>query len=137
MSENRTRSKFDLDLAAGEARESALVKALQRCCLEHKQDVAHRRTGNLAFEIRQGDGRVGKGRPSGIAVTEADWWGVEFGPDAWLVMRTSRLKDFVRLYARDQRARLICGDNQNENVLVPMQELIHHLSADALDEDAA
>lgn len=124
MAEKLARGGWDLDLAHGVAREGAFVEAIRQARVEHKSDGKTRSTGNVAFEIRQGSTEKGKGNPSGIATTEAEWWAVEFDDDRWLVMRTSLLKEVVReVYAKN--GSVMGGDfNRYENVLVSLQRLV-------------
>jgi len=112
------RSGFDMDLAHGEARETAFVKALTQCTVEHKCDDWAPSTGNVAIEISQ------KGRPSGIMVTTAQWWALEVQDDTWIVVRTSVLKSAVQ-EAKVRGFVKMAGDFQKyENVLVPVEWLI-------------
>lgn len=62
---------FDVDLRYGQAREDALVQVFLRSRVEVKSDRQAARTGNVFVEFKQ------KGRPSGLAVTMADWWAFE------------------------------------------------------------
>jgi hypothetical protein len=114
MSDGLAREGFDMDLAHGEARETAFVQALQSCHVEHKSDQKVRVTGNVFVEYRQ------KGRPSGIATTEAEWYAIEYADDAWIVVRTSLLKALARRAPKRHG-----GDfNQYEGALVPITHLI-------------
>lgn len=90
MSEGPAREGFDLDLAFGKERELAFVKALRSCHVECKSDQAVRRTGNVFIETHQ------HGRPSGINVTTAEWWAIEYADDCWLVIRTSLLRALAK-----------------------------------------
>src|SRR4051812_20991792 len=92
MTEGIARNGFDVDLTFGEARETAFVHALTDCHVECKSDQKARVTGNVAIEIRQGAIDRGRGRPSGLSVSTARYWAIEYEDDCWLVMRTSMLK---------------------------------------------
>ena len=93
---------------------------LGEATVEVKSDAIARRTGNLFIEYRQ------KGRPSGISVTEADYWAFEYDDDCWLVVPTDRLREVARgIYANHPERRRRGGDfNQYEGVLVPIHQLI-------------
>lgn len=124
MAQGLAREGFDLDLAYGEARETAFTHALLDCHVECKSQQKTRVTGNVAIEIRQGSPKPGHGRESGIAVTTAKWWALEYEDDCWLVIRTSLLKAKVDAAIRMGRVRM-CGDgNRYENVLVPIDWLV-------------
>jgi hypothetical protein len=118
MAEGIAREGFDIDLRHGLAREDALVDVFLKAKVEHKCDEKARRTGNLFIEYRQ------KGRPSGIAVTAADWWAFEFDDETWLIVPTEKLKRLARLaYQQNRRAK--GGDNNlYEGVLLPTEWLV-------------
>ncbi len=118
MAEGIAREGFDIDLRHGLAREDALVDVFLKAKVEHKCDEKARRTGNLFIEYRQ------KGRPSGIAVTTADWWAFEFDDETWLIVPTEKLKRLARLaYQQNRRAK--GGDNNlYEGVLLPTEWLV-------------
>ncbi len=116
--------KFDIDLAFGEARESALVEAMRRCRVECKSDQKAKVTGNVAVEMRQGSTEIGKGNPSGISLTEAEWWAIEYDDGCWIVVPTPLMKQLARRAAQSGRRRM-CGDgNRFECALVPVEWLI-------------
>lgn len=110
--------KFDKDLRDGEAREDAFVHVLLKAKVEHKHDRKCEETGNLAIEYEQvcSDGQT---RPSGIAITEADWYAIEFAPDTWVLIPIERLKHLTRRAIREKRARWIGDEDNHHNALVP------------------
>lgn len=118
------RSKWDVDLAFGQSRESAFVGAITDAKVEIKSDRWTRKSGNVAFEIRQGSAEKGQGRPSGIAITEAPWWAVEYADDCWLVVRTSLAKALVNRAVEQFGTRMLGDRGQYENVLVPVEWFI-------------
>ena len=124
MSDGIARSGFDADLVFGEARESAFVEAVRKARVKMKSDQKARSTGNVFIEIRQGSPIKGEGRPSGISVTEAEWWCIEYEDDCWLTVRTSLLKALVGR-AKALRGTKMAGDrNRFEGVLVPVEWFI-------------
>ena len=121
MTEGLSRSGFDIDLREGEDRESAFVKALREVgyLVEHKSDHLARKTGKVFIEYRQ------KGRPSGINVTTAHFWAIEFDANAWVVIETDRLRWLARKAWQDPLNRKTGGDhNLYEGVTVPVAELV-------------
>ena len=120
MSDGIARSGFDIDLRHGKSREDAFAHVLQGATVEVKSDGACRRTGNLFVEYRQ------KGRPSGIAVTTADYWAFEYFDDCWLLIPTERLRAVARRVWRDHHGRRQRGGdfNRYEGVLVPIAWLL-------------
>jgi hypothetical protein len=122
MSEGLARQGFDLDLNHGEARESAFVKALTNCHVECKADQKARSTGNVCIETHQ------RGRPSGINVTTANVWAIEYADDCWVVIRTSLLKMLVRRARADNRTTMGGDFNAFRLVLVPIPWLFNPLT---------
>lgn len=116
--------KFDVDLSYGEARESAFVDALRRCRVECKSDRKAKVTGNIAVEFRQGSTKRGKGSPSGIALSESEWWATEYDDGCWLVVPTPLMKQLARRAIDVGRVKM-CGDGDRfECALVPVEWLI-------------
>jgi hypothetical protein len=113
------RPGWDVAAHIGDLAETEFVTALRLAHVESKADKECRRTGNVAIEIRQGHPDKGQGRLSGISVTTAEWWAIEYADDCWLVMRTSLLKAIVRS-VKARHGTVMGGDNHNELVLVPL-----------------
>lgn len=114
-----SKEAFDISLAYGGIREQAFANILFKATVECKSDRICRRTGNVFIEYKQ------RGRPSGIAVTEAEFWAIEFDSDCWIVIPVDRLKAVCRwFYKQHPELRRSGGDNENEGVLIPLSELI-------------
>lgn len=120
-----TFSDFDFrnDLAFGQWKETELRNALENKTFECKADRKQRETGNVFIEYQQ------RGRPSGIAITKADFYAIEFADDCWILIPTPRLKEITRQVMRERRAMgkqmgTRGGDNENVGVLVPITRLI-------------
>ena len=118
MTTGLARSGFDLDLRHGEAREDALVYILLKARVECKSDSQCKTTGNVFLEYKL------KGKPSGLSVTTADWWAIEYDTDSWLIMPTWRLKEAAKkAYKAGKVVR--GGDcDQSEGVLIPIEWLV-------------
>lgn len=101
-------------LELGEAKQTAFVTALRDCAVEMKCDQQCRRTGFVFVEYQQ------RGRPSGIATSEARWYAVEVEDDVWVVLRTAALKALAR-QALKERGAIKGGDNENVGALVPVE----------------
>lgn len=117
MAQGVARSGFDLDLAHGEAREGALGRILSLRYgdrIEVKSDGKARSTGNLFVEFRQ------KGRPSGIAVTEAEWWSTEVYDDVWIILPTVVLKRLASRAYHEGRTKLGGDGDLYEGILIPV-----------------
>lgn len=120
------REGFDLDLKHGQARENAfgtmmLEARATRITIECKSDGKAKDTGNVFIEFRQ------RGRPSGIATTQSDFYAIEIDFEHWVVIPTSKLKVICRdvLKRYPERGRVRGGDfKQYEGVLVKLTELV-------------
>lgn len=110
---------FDIDLMEGKERERAFAKVMLGSLVEHKRDHIAVESGNVAIEYEQ-KMRDGKIVPSGIAITEADWWAVEFRPDCWTIAPTEYVKELARAAIKQGRHKWIGdGPNNHHNALVP------------------
>ena len=115
-------SKFDIDLSWGQIFEKKLENILRNKKIEVKteRDI-WKVSGNIAIEYQY------KGRMSGIAVTQAEWWAhiLQDNEDikCILLMPTEELKRVARKHLLDKK--VIGGDNNNSKmVLVPIHELM-------------
>ena len=119
------RSAFDKDLRVGEAREDAFVHVLLRSRVEHKRDKRCTEwtdgkppTGNLCIEYQQSDGNGGK-KKSGIAVSQAGSWAIEYRAEHWLIVPIETVKQLARRAISEGKIR-DAGDNGNVSALVPI-----------------
>lgn len=120
MTNGPARAGFDLDLRHGQLREGALAEILSLRYgdrIEVKSDGRCRRTGRLFVEYEQ------KGRPSGIATTDAEWWAFEYYDDCWLVIPTIVLRRLARRALRAGLTALGGDDNLYRGALVPLDWL--------------
>ena len=123
MADGLARAGFDIDLKDGLAREDAFAHVLMRANVDwtkikHKSDQVARRTGNLFVEFRE------KGRPSGIATTEADLWAVEFDDNCWSIIPTAKMKQYAK-EAIWQGKVTEGGDRNNcTGALIPIQWIV-------------
>ena len=90
----KDRKKFDLDLKYGQVREKIVADMLQDKKIEVKSERGMwLKTGNIAIEYES------YGKPSGISVTESDYWFHNLCVDeevyATLVFKTDMLKRIV------------------------------------------
>lgn len=126
MADGIAREGFDRDLAYGKAKESEFVDAISNARVEIKSDqraVRNRPTGNVAIEYMQ------KGRPSGINVTTAGWWAIEFDEGKWIVVQTALLKRYAHKAYREGRVGPAGDYNQYENAFVPLSWLLKEAPA--------
>tara|TARA_R100000234_G_C4958443_1_gene160662 strand:+ start:469 stop:876 length:408 start_codon:yes stop_codon:yes gene_type:complete len=90
----KDRKKFDIDLEYGQVREKLVADMLQDKKIEVKSERDKwQKTGNIAIEYEC------YGKPSGISVTEADYWfhNLCIGDDTFctLVFKVDNLKKLI------------------------------------------
>ena len=115
-------NKFDIDLQYGQVREEELSDILQNQKIEVKTERDKwKETGNICIEFSC------RGKPSGIAVTEAKWWVhvLADGDDTscMLMFPTEKLKEIARKYYAN--GKIVDGgdDNLSKMVLLPLKEI--------------
>ncbi len=117
--DKKNRSKFDLDLAYGTIQEKKVADMLQNSKIEVKTERGMWiKTGNIAVEYEC------YGKPSGINVTEADYWfhNLNVGTNTYctLVFRTDVLKELCKGSKKSVQG----GDNYAARMhLLPLQDL--------------
>ena len=81
-------------------------------------------TGNMAIEITY------RGKPSGISITDAEWWCHLFTIDGNIkfivMMKVKELKDRIKELAKQKLIKIVKGgdDMESEIVLVPIDILV-------------
>lgn len=113
---------FKFDLSRGKIGEEHLAKILEDKTLEVKTDSWIAKTQNIAVEYES------RGKPSGIATTEADYWVFVFdgryNKEVILIMDTERLKKIARGYHSRGSIKKMGDNNTSVAVLIPLCELI-------------
>ena len=121
-------NKFDVDLQYGQEGEKWLVwLGTDQAKVEVKTERdTWAETGNAVFEYQS------RGKPSGVAVTEADYWIHIFKEKEQAVMcfmfRVIELKEFLRLVFKNPskyNARICNGGDNNTSsvILLPIAQL--------------
>jgi len=123
--------RFDIDLVKGQAAENTMANILLAEAggkVEVKSERLHwNTTGNVAIEYRY------RGKPSGIATTEADFWALMFYADDEalvfsLVIAVGVLKTICRTYYKDLARHKAGGDDrQSMMLLIPIVDLVKQL----------
>ena len=81
-------------------------------------------TGNMAVEI------TCRGKPSGISITDAEWWCHLFTIDGNIkfivMMKVTELKDRIKELAKLKLIKIVKGgdDMESEIILVPVDRLV-------------
>ena len=116
-------SDFKYDLIFGQKGEKLVDDIFHNKKIEVKRDSWVGRTGNIAIEY------TSRGKPSGIAVTEADYWIIIFSKEykdkLMLVIETKRLKEVARRYGRLGYRKDMGDNNSSQSVLIPIKELFN------------
>ncbi len=119
---------FRYDLQIGKEGESLVHKILSGKKLEVKRDSWTGRTGNLAIEFES------RGKPSGIATTEADYWvfvlSGQYEDKVIIIIETTRLKNVARKYYMDGRTKKMGDSNTSIAVLIPLVEISNFIVDD-------
>lgn len=114
-------SDFKFDLELGQKMEHGLADILANKRIEAKSDYIAHRTGNIAIEYEC------RGKPSGIAVTEADYYAyiIPCAPlkNIILLMEVGNLKNISRLYYAQNKIKSMGDSNLSKSVLIPIQDL--------------
>ena len=115
---------FDVDLREGQAREDALVHVFLRAKVEVKRDRRARTSGKVFIEFHDHQKTGGRGGPSGLNITTAHYWALEYDDHCWVIVPTERLKALCDRAAYE-RGTVRGGDyDRSEGVLIPLQWLV-------------
>jgi hypothetical protein len=115
---SKTQKNFDIDIEYGRQGENYLLDILETKRIEVKTDRIAHITGNVAVEYRY------KGRPSGIATTEADYWAFLLYDMITIIMvPTDKLKSIARAKYKQDQITLGGDENASEMILIPINEL--------------
>lgn len=118
-------NKFDLDLKFGKNREDFVASLLNenRAKIEVKSERDWwSRTGNIAIEVEC------NGKPSGLTVTQADYWFhiLTKGKSnvAMLMFETDKLRKIVKKFNKPEYTKMIGDRNASKCILIPLTELM-------------
>jgi hypothetical protein len=119
--------KFDLQLSQALIAERRLADIFATAAIEKielkTETWQWEQTGNICIEYRQ------NGEPSGIAITEADYWVHELRRDGqtlcYLMFSVARLKELARKAFAEGRRHEGGGDGGRFcNVLIPLSDIL-------------
>ena len=110
-------SDFRYDLKVGVDAENEFASILENSLVEVKYDLQVGNTGNLFVEFES------RGKPSGLATTEALWWVFKISETLYITVDVDDLKEICRkVYAED--GYIEGGDwNSSKGVLLPVRNL--------------
>lgn len=111
-------SNFKYDLEVGVVKEKELGKILSEKKIEIKYDLKALKTGNVYVEYES------RGKPSGIATTEAEFYCFAIG-DTYHLIPTDRLKEKCRKILKETPNRNALGGDSNtsKGILLPIKDL--------------
>lgn len=109
---------FRYDLLVGQGAENFLGKLLADKKLEVKLDKIAPKTGNVFVEF------YSRGKPSGLATTEADYWCFVIEGVGAFIISTERLKAIARTCLAEGREKRGGDNNTSRGVLIPTRKLI-------------
>jgi len=117
LSEGKT--NWDIDLAYGKVAEKSLADILTSKKVEVKADRKVTDTGNIVIEY------CFNGKPSGIAITEADYWAFFIGESKQCIflIDIEHLKELARIYYK--MGSIVKGGDFNaaDMVKIPLHEI--------------
>ena len=111
-------SDFRYDLKVGQLEEKWLADLLQSKTLEVKRDFKASQTGRVFVEF------FCRGKPSGIATTEADHWAFILKEGIVIILPTKRLKELVE--EAQEKGKTISGGDSNvsQGALIKLERLV-------------
>ena len=113
--------RFDLDLQYGQVFEKKVADMLQNSKIEVKTERdMWKLTGNIAIEFES------RGKPSGIATTEADYWFHNLAKGDEIVMTLVFPVAKLRYYIGDNMPRMVRGGDNNTSrmYLISLTDLV-------------
>lgn len=112
---------FEYDLKFGQEGEGIIADLFENKKIEVKRDNWVGRTGNIAIEYES------RGKPSGIATTQADYWIIMFSREYqdkfMIIIETQRLKEVSREYFKKGFIKKMGDSNASTAVLIPIKEI--------------
>ena len=112
---------FRYDLEIGKEGERIVDSLFKDKLVEVKRDSWVSISGNIAIEYES------RGKPSGIATTEADYWIIIFSggyqDKVMYVFETELLKEVSRRYFKKGSIKAMGDNNTSMSVLIPIKEI--------------
>jgi hypothetical protein len=119
------KNDFRYDLKVGHKGERYLAAVLEGSTIEVKTDSWIAKTKRVAVEFES------RGKPSGIATTEADYWCFIFNSSdtkkSFIMVDTDKLKDISRRYWEMGSIKNMGDNNTSRAVMIPLCEFVFTL----------
>lgn len=114
-------NNFEYDLEFGQEGEGIIADMFENKKIEVKRDNWVGRTGNIAIEYKS------RGKPSGIATTQADYWIIMFSKEYedkfMFIIEIQRLKEVTKKYFNKGSIKKMGDSNTSSAVLIPIKEI--------------
>ena len=114
-------NNFEYVLEFGQEGEGIIADMFENKKIEVKRDNWVGRTGNVAIEYKS------RGKPSGIATTQADYWIIMFSREYqdkfMFIIETQRLKEVTKKYFNKGSIKKMGDSNTSSAVLIPIKEI--------------
>ena len=109
---------FRWDLKVGQLAERLLAEVLTDKTVEVKRDFKASQTGKVFVEF------FSRGKDSGIAKTEADFWAFVVGEETIIIVPTDKLKTLVQEAV--QKGKVVSGGDRNtsQGALIKIERLV-------------
>ena len=107
---------FKFDLQVGQTYENQLAELLEKK-IEVKRDFRAMETHNIFVEYES------RGKASGIATSEAEWWCYWLSEKHFVVIEKNELKILCRKYLGTRRDVKGGDSNTSKGILLPIEEL--------------
>jgi hypothetical protein len=114
-------NRFDIDLEYGQIFEQKIADIFQNSKIEVKTERDKwNSTGNIVIEFES------RGHPSGIAITEADFWFHNLALKGELIMTLVFSVPVLKRYIADNKPRVVRGgdDNTSKLYLINLADLV-------------
>jgi len=114
-------NRFDIDLEYGQIFEQKIADIFQKSKIEVKTERDKwRSTGNIVIEFES------RGKPSGIAVTQSQFWFHNLALDGELLMTLVFPVSVLKRYISDNKPRVVRGgdDNTSKLYLINLTDLV-------------
>tara|TARA_R110000787_G_scaffold134120_2_gene246525 strand:- start:2346 stop:2717 length:372 start_codon:yes stop_codon:yes gene_type:complete len=112
---------FKYDLEIGLEGERIVDDLFKNKRIEVKRDSWIGRSGNIAVEYES------RGKPSGIAKTQADYWlfifSKEYEDKVMLIVETNKLKKVARNYYNKGSIKAMGDSNTSYSILIPIKDI--------------
>jgi hypothetical protein len=119
---------FRYDLEIGKEGERIVDSLFKDKLVEVKRDSWVSKSGNIAIEYES------RGKPSGIATTEADYWIIIFSggyqDKVMCVFETELLKEVSRRYFKIGSIKAMGDNNTSMSVIIPIKEICNFVLHD-------